>query len=106
MINNKFFLYNELDGTNFFINKARDLCYFDLRQFLQLYGFNEDITEFIYDFSNRLIRLNYEKNYIKKQFDLSKKENLILSDKIKNWGKESTKTLTRLKKKGKTYVLV
>jgi hypothetical protein len=104
-INKKFFLYNELDGSNFFINKARDLCYFDLRQFLQLYGFNEDTNEFIYDFSNRLIRLNYVKNYIKKQFDLSKKENLILNNNLKSWGKESTKTLTKLKKRGKTYII-
>ena len=79
-----FFLYYELDNTNFFINKARDLCYFGLNQYLQLNGFNEFSNDFIYDFEKRLIQLKYNKSYIKKCFDLSSKEYLSLVKNIKS----------------------
>lgn len=100
IINEKFFIYNELDGLNFFINKSKDLCYFDLRQFLQLHGLNEYSNEFIFDFSKRLIQLKYNKIMIRKIFDFSKKEYLYINKDMKSWGKENTQTYVKLKKTG------
>ena len=109
LINNKFFLYNELDGTNFFINKSRNLCYIDLKQFLQLNGFNENENEneIIYDFSERLIQLKYKKIYIKKMFDLSKKEDFNLIKDFKLWGKEKIQLCGQIKKRLRNiYILI
>lgn len=107
IVNHKFFIYNELDGSNYFINKSMNLCYFDLKQFLQLHGFNENSNEFLYDFSKRLTQIKYNKIYIKKKFDFSKKEYLNLYKNLKSWGKESTQIHAKIKKKGvATYILI
>ena len=102
----KFFLYNELNGSNFFTNKSRNFCYFTLGQFLQINGFNENSNEYIYDFVKRLNSINYEKKNIKGSFDLSNKEFFSFNETKKFWGKENMQVDAYFKKKGKHSFLL
>lgn len=94
-INRLFFIFCELDGSNFFVNKARNLCYFDLKQFLQLNGLNENSNEFIYDLTNRLENYDYEKNLILDEFDNTDKKYIKLEKNVTNWGKDCKQTILK-----------
>lgn len=94
-INRLFFTFSELNGNNFFVNKARNLCYFDLKQFLQLNGFHENSNEFIYDFVNRLENYDYDKTLILDEFDDTDKKYIKLEKDIKTWGKDCKQTILK-----------
>lgn len=104
-VNTLFFNFYELNGKEFFVNRSRNLCFFDIKQAFQLNGFNEHTNEYIYDFSERLEQRNYKKFIIDSQFDKSEKKYLKLEKELKSWGKEFNQTILNIRKQNGIYVL-
>lgn len=105
-INSFFFKLNNLDGSNFFINKSRTFCYFDIIQFLQLNGFHQDSIEYIYNFGLRLEENGFNKIIIHNEFDKSEKKFLKVDKDLKIWNKECEQLKVNIRKSKEAYYLI
>ena len=105
-INSFFFKLNNLDGNNFFINKSRTFCYFDIIQFLQLNGFHQDSIEYIYNFGLRLEENGFNKIIIHNEFDKSEKKFLKVDKDLKIWNKECEQLKVNIRKSKEAYYLI
>lgn len=105
-VNNFFFKLHELNGNNFYVNKSRTFCYFDIRQFFQLNGFHQDSHEFIYNFGKRLEEHKYDKLLINSEYDSSDKKYIKIDKDLKIWNKECEQLKVNISKHNGVYYLI
>ena len=106
VVNTYFFKLHSLNGNNFFVNKSRTFCYFDIIQFKQLNGFHQDSLEFIYNFGLRLEENEFNKMLINSEFDKSNKQFLRVDKNLKIWNKESEQLKVNIKRHQGVYFLI